>query len=117
MTNHDTFTDGFEGVGNGEWKDRVVGAVSNCLALFSGSVKDLNGVTVVNRKLLGVEETEEFPSWLKRVDRELLGTPTMAIQADITVSKDGSGTVKTIAEAIKKAPEQISRRFVIDVKA
>ncbi|KAH0874407.1 hypothetical protein HID58_071769 [Brassica napus] len=90
MTNHDTFTDGFEGVGNGEWKDRVVGAVSNCLALFFGSVNDLNGVTVVNRKLLGVEETEEFPSWLKRVDRELLGTPTMAIQADITVSKDGT---------------------------
>nr|VDD62642.1 unnamed protein product [Brassica oleracea] len=96
----------------------------NCVAVgrrlsFVGtaSVNDLNGVTVVNRKLLGVEETEEFPSWLKRVDRELLGTPTMAIQADITVSKDGSGTVKTIAEAIKKAPEQISRRFVIDVKA
>ena len=117
MSNHDTSTDGFEGVGNGEWKDRVVGAVSNCLALFSGSVKDLNGVTVVNRKLLGVEETEEFPSWLKRVDRELLGTPATAIQADITVSKDGNGTVKKIAEAIKKAPEQSSRRFVIDVEA
>ncbi|CAN6830137.1 unnamed protein product [Brassica oleracea var. botrytis] len=81
------------------------------------SVKDLNGVTVVNRKLLGVEESEEFPSWLKRVDRELLGTPATAIQADITVLKDGNGTVKTIAEAIKKAPEQSSRRFVIDVKA
>ncbi|CAG7892648.1 unnamed protein product [Brassica rapa] len=124
MTNHDTCTDGFEGVGNGEVKDQVVGAVkglsemvSNCLALFSGNVNDVNGVPVANRKLLGVEETEEFPSWLKRGDRELLGTPATAIQADITVSKDGNGTVKTIAEAIKKAPEQSSRRFVIYVKS
>ncbi|KAF3576306.1 hypothetical protein DY000_02030290 [Brassica cretica] len=53
----------------------------------------------------------------RRVDRELLGTPATAIQADITVSKDGNGMVKTIAETIKKAPEQSRRRFVIDVKA
>ncbi|CAA7051670.1 unnamed protein product [Microthlaspi erraticum] len=127
MTNHDTCTDGFdemEGDGGGV-KEQVIGAVkdlsemvSNCLAIFSGNVKELTGVPVVNnRKLLGTEETEEFPNWLKREDRELLGTPATAIQADITVSKDGNGTVKTIAEAIKKAPEHSSRRFVIYVKS
>uniref|UniRef100_A0A1J3JJM8 Pectinesterase n=1 Tax=Noccaea caerulescens TaxID=107243 RepID=A0A1J3JJM8_NOCCA len=127
MTNHDTCTDGFdemEGDGGGV-KDQVIGAVkdlsemvSNCLAIFSGNVKELSGVPVVNnRKLLGREETEEFPNWLKREDRELLGTPATAIQADITVSKDGTGTVKTIAEAIKKAPEHSIRRFVIYVKS
>ncbi|KAL1206665.1 putative pectinesterase/pectinesterase inhibitor 61 [Cardamine amara subsp. amara] len=124
MTNHDTCTEGFEEVSSGV-KDEVIGAVkdlsemvSNCLAIFSGNVKDLSGVPVVNnRKLLGTEETEELPYWLKREDRELLGTPTSAIQADITVSKDGTGTFKTIAEAIKKAPEHSSRRFVIYVKS
>ncbi|KAG7537757.1 Pectin lyase fold/virulence factor [Arabidopsis suecica] len=127
MTNHDTCTDGFDetdGQG-GEVKDQVIGAVkdlsemvSNCLVIFAGKVKDLSGVPVVNnRKLLGTEETEELPNWLKREDRELLGTPTSAIQADITVSKDGNGTFKTIAEAIKKAPEHSSRRFVIYVKS
>ncbi|WZZ21020.1 hypothetical protein YC2023_122407 [Brassica napus] len=127
MTNHDTCTEGFDeaGDGGGGVKDQVIGAVkdlsemvSNCLAIFSGNVNDLSGVPVVNhRKLLGEEETGEFPYWLKRADRELLGTPATEIQADITVSKDGSGTFKTIAEAIKKAPEHSSRRFVIYVKA
>ncbi|CAN7031162.1 unnamed protein product [Brassica oleracea var. botrytis] len=127
MTNHDTCTEGFDeaGDGGGGVKDQVIGAVkdlsemvSNCLAIFSGNVNDLSGVPVVNhRKLLGEEETEEFPNWLKRGDRELLGTPATKIQADITVSKDGNGTFKTIAEAIKKAPEHSSRRFVIYVKA
>ncbi|CAG7909880.1 unnamed protein product [Brassica rapa] len=127
MTNHDTCTEGFDEAGDagGGVKDQVIGAVkdlsemvSNCLAIFSGNVNDLSGVPVVNhRKLLGEEETEEFPYWLKRGDRELLGTPATEIQADITVSKDGSGTFKTIAEAIKKAPEHSSRRFVIYVKA
>ncbi|KAF8114853.1 hypothetical protein N665_0033s0043 [Sinapis alba] len=125
MTNHDTCTEGFDEAGDGGVKDQVIGAVkdlsemvSNCLAIFSGNVKDLNGVPVVNhRKLLGEEETEEFPYWLKRGDRELLGTPATEIKADVTVSKDGNGTFKTIAEAIKKAPEHSSRRFVIYVKA
>ncbi|ESQ43168.1 hypothetical protein EUTSA_v10013056mg [Eutrema salsugineum] len=129
MTNHDTCTDGFEEIedgGGGGVKDQIIGAVkdlsemvSNCLAIFSGNVKDLTGVPVVNnRRLLGEKETtEEFPIWLKRRDRELLGTPATAIQADITVSKDGTGTFKTIAEAIKKAPEHSSRRFVIYVKS
>ncbi|KAJ4875690.1 putative pectinesterase/pectinesterase inhibitor 61 [Raphanus sativus] len=129
MTNHDTCTEGFDEAGDdgggGGVKDQVIGAVkdlsemvSNCLAIFSGNVKDLSGVPVVNhRKLLGEEGTEEFPYWLKRGDREILGTPATEIQADITVSKDGIGAFKTIAEAIKKAPEHSSRRFVIHVKA
>ncbi|KFK26958.1 hypothetical protein AALP_AA8G315400 [Arabis alpina] len=124
MTNHDTCTDGFEEISSGV-KDQIIEAVkdlsemvSNCLAIFSGNVKDLSGVPVVNnRKLLNTEETEEFPKWLNRGDRELLGTPATTIQADITVSKDGNGTFKTIAEAIKKAPEHSSRRFVIYVKS
>ncbi|CAN8244446.1 unnamed protein product [Cochlearia groenlandica] len=126
MTNHDTCTEGFDETdGGGGVKDQIVDAVkdlsemvSNCLAIFDGDVKDLDGVPVVNnRKLLGAEETEELPIWLKREDRELLGTPATAIQADITVAKDGNGTVKTIAEAIKKAPEHSSRKFVIYVKS
>jgi PelA/Pel-15E family pectate lyase len=37
-------------------------------------------------------------------------------KADITVAADGSGTVKTVAEAIEKVPENNKKRFVIFIK-
>ncbi|XP_010537086.1 PREDICTED: probable pectinesterase/pectinesterase inhibitor 61 [Tarenaya hassleriana] len=130
MTNHDTCTEGFdenEGFSDsGGVKGRVGGAVkdlselvSNCLAIFSGKVGDLSAVPVENRRrrLLETEEELELPIWLGKRDRELLSIPAAKIQADIVVSKDGTGTCKTIAEAIKKAPEHSSRRIVIYVKA
>ena len=60
---------------------------------------------------------DNFPTWLSRRDRKLLILPLSQIQADIVVSKDGNGTVKTIAEAIKKVPEYSSRRIIIYVRA
>ena len=132
LTNHDTCTEGFDGV-SGAVKDQVAAKlkdlselVSNCLSIFAGSGgDDFGGVPIQNRRLLAladdisgenVDETN-FPKWLGRKERELLNTPVSAIQADIIVSKDGSGTVKTITEAIKKAPEHSSRRIIIYVKA
>nr|AFI23412.1 pectin methylesterase [Coffea arabica] len=63
------------------------------------------------------QQEEEFPKWLPRKDRRLLQVPATSIQADIIVSKDGNGTVKTVGEAIKKAPEHSTRRIIIYVKA
>jgi PelA/Pel-15E family pectate lyase len=37
-------------------------------------------------------------------------------KADITVASDGSGTVKTVGEAIEKVPENNQKRFVIYIK-
>ncbi|MBA0593607.1 hypothetical protein Gorai_010542, partial [Gossypium raimondii] len=132
LTNHDTCTEGFDGV-SGTVKDQVTDKlkdlselVSNCLSIFAASGgDDFAGVPIQNRRLLSADDDlsggnvdeENFPKWLGRKERELLNKPVSGIQADITVSKDGSGTVKTIAEAIKKAPEHSTRRIIIYVKA
>lgn len=98
--------------------------VSNCLALFSGSeTNDFSGVPIQNkRRLMDAGENEEasggdFPRWMNRRERRLLTLPVAALQADIVVSQNGSGTVKTIAEAIKKAPQYSGRRTIIYVMA
>ncbi|KAK8587258.1 hypothetical protein V6N13_086252 [Hibiscus sabdariffa] len=128
LTNHDTCTEGFDGL-SGEVKDQVTAKLkdlsellSNCLSLFAATGgDDFGGVPVQNRRLLasGGENVDEekFPKWLGRKERQLLNTPVSAIQADIIVSKDGNGTVKTISEAIKKAPEHSTRRVIIYVRA
>ncbi|XP_022723558.1 probable pectinesterase/pectinesterase inhibitor 34 [Durio zibethinus] len=132
LTNQDTCTEGFEGV-SGAVKDQVAAKlndlselVSNCLSIFAASGgDDFAGVPIQNRRLLALDDDksgenvdeENFPKWLGRRERELLDTPVSAIQADIIVSKDGNGTVKTINEAIKKAPEHSTRRIIIYVRA
>lgn len=62
------------------------------------------------------EPEDDFPVWLKRRERRLLSLPVTTIQADVIVSKDGNGTVKTISEALKKIPEYGNRRFIIYIK-
>lgn len=129
LTNHDTCSDGFEQL-NGYVKNQMLDRlknlselVSSCLAIFAavGRNKDFSGVPIQNkrRRLLNSDNEEhgKFPKWLSGRDRRLLFMPASAIQADIIVSKDGNGTFKTIAEAIKKAPEYSNRRFIIYVKA
>ncbi|CAJ1972228.1 unnamed protein product [Sphenostylis stenocarpa] len=139
LTNHDTCAEGFEDT-SGSMKDQMVDnlkdlseLVSNCLAIFSASGSgDFSGVPIQNKRRLMEEEEEEdeetegnvngdipgkFPRWLNKRDRRLLSLPASAIQADIIVSKNGNGTVKTIAEAIKKAPEHSTRRFIVFVRA
>ncbi|KAI4337967.1 hypothetical protein L6164_016327 [Bauhinia variegata] len=126
LTNQDTCTDGFSDI-SGTVKDQMGNnlrdlseLVSNCLAIFSASGgDDFAGVPIQNRRRLmevNADISGNFPKWLNRRERKLLSLPVSAIQADITVSKNGSGTVKTIAEAIKKAPEHSARRFIIYVK-
>ncbi|KAL9334632.1 hypothetical protein Peur_071813 [Populus x canadensis] len=129
LTNQDTCSEGFEGV-NGTVKDQMTEKlkdlrelVSNCLAIFSATNGgDFSGVPIQNKRRLMTEdgdisEEDNFPSWLGRRERRLLGLPVSAIQADIIVSGDGSGTFKTISEAIKKAPEHSNRRTIIYVRA
>ncbi|KAG6752690.1 hypothetical protein POTOM_042725 [Populus tomentosa] len=129
LTNQDTCSEGFEGV-NGTVKDQMTDKlkdltelVSNCLAIFSATNGgDFSGVPIQNKRRLMTEdgdisEEDSFPSWLGRRERRLLALPVSAIQADIIVSGDGSGTFKTISEAIKKAPEHSNRRTIIHVRA
>ncbi|KAF3432822.1 hypothetical protein FNV43_RR23924 [Rhamnella rubrinervis] len=132
LTNQDTCTEGFSDL-SGNVKDQMAERLkdlsellSNCLAIFAGSDgDDFAGVPVQNRRRLLeadinpeiVEESGNFPRWLNGRDRKLLALPVAAIQADIVVSKDGNGTVRTITEAIKKAPQNSKRRTIIYVRA
>ncbi|KAI9185351.1 hypothetical protein LWI28_006410 [Acer negundo] len=123
LTNQDTCTEGFADV-NGDVKNQMTEKlkdlselVSNCLAIFSASESDdFAGIPIQNKRKL-LEEADTFPRWLAKRERRLLGLPVSAIQADIIVSHDGNGTVKTIMEAIKKAPENSTRRTIIYVRA
>ncbi|GAA0165696.1 esterase [Lithospermum erythrorhizon] len=96
--------------------------VSNSLAIFAAAGNDFSGIPINNRRLLvsadNLETGEDgFPKWLSSKDRKLLATDLSASQANIIVSKDGNGTYKTIAQAIKKVPENSPHRFVIYIKA
>ncbi|KAJ0705585.1 putative pectinesterase [Helianthus annuus] len=123
LTNQDTCTDGLSEVENGYVKQQMEGKlqdlsklVSNCLAIYAAASDgdDFNGVPIQHRRrrLMSYQ-----PEWLKRKERRLLQAPIGEIQADIVVSQDGNGTCKTIAEAIKKAPEYSNRRTIIYVRA
>ncbi|XP_074319831.1 putative pectinesterase/pectinesterase inhibitor 61 [Silene latifolia] len=130
MTNQDTCTDGLNEAG-GTIKNQMAQnlvdlseLVSNCLAIYSatnGIDDDFAGAPIQNRRLLGFEpeivDKSGFPKWMSRSERVLLDTPTPGVQADIVVAQDGSGTVTTITEAIKKAPEYSNRHIIILVKA
>ncbi|KAL3713893.1 hypothetical protein ACJRO7_036305 [Eucalyptus globulus] len=143
LTNQDTCGEGLADA-NGGVKDRMAAQlkdleelVSNCLAIFAASDGggDFAGVPIENRRRLmdvaggggGVPKPDgdgggggggEYPEWLGERERELLDMPAAEVQADIVVAKDGgSGTYKTIAEAIKKAPESSGRRIIIYVRA
>ncbi|XP_015079350.1 probable pectinesterase/pectinesterase inhibitor 34 [Solanum pennellii] len=130
LTNQDTCTEGFADV-SGNVKDQMATnlkdlsqLVSNCLAIFAAvnGNDDFAGVPIHNRRRrlmssVSSAKNENFPIWLSRKDRKLLNAPVSTIQADMIVSKDGNGTFKTIAEAIKKLPDYSSRRIIIYVKA
>ncbi|KAB1205069.1 putative pectinesterase/pectinesterase inhibitor 61 [Morella rubra] len=130
LTNQDTCLEGFAAL-SGSVKDQMgqrlkdlSELVSNCLAIFSGiGTDDFSGVPIQNKRRLmeanipHLENADGLPEWLSSTERELLDMPASAIQADIVVSKDGNGTYKTIAEAIKKAPENGNRRTIIYVRA
>ncbi|VFQ58258.1 unnamed protein product [Cuscuta campestris] len=125
LTNHDTCSEGFSGVSNGTVKDSVAERmkdmtelVSNSLAIFASTDGggEFAGVPIGNRRRRKLLEQGEFPEWLSESDRKLLSMPVSPIRADIIVAKDGSGTVKTIGEAIKKVPEHSTRRTIIYIK-
>ncbi|XP_058181739.1 probable pectinesterase/pectinesterase inhibitor 34 [Rhododendron vialii] len=128
LTNQDTCTEGLADVrGYVKYKMEqqlrdLAKLVSNCLAIYAaaGGNRDFYGIPIQNRRrrmLEAPEHAHRFPKWLNRRDRVLLNMPVAAIQADIVVAKDGNGTYKTIAEAIKSVPDYNTRRTIIYVKA
>ncbi|XP_031503959.1 probable pectinesterase/pectinesterase inhibitor 34 [Nymphaea colorata] len=134
LTNQDTCTEGMGEGAEDSVRDRVAAElhnleeiVSNCLAIYAiaSGDRDFAGVPIQNRRLLAADaeseisflEKDGFPSWLTSRDRELLAMENKDVQADMVVASDGSGTYKTIEEAIKAVPEKSTKRTVIYVKA
>ncbi|KAL2345528.1 hypothetical protein Fmac_006813 [Flemingia macrophylla] len=74
-----------------------------------------------SRRLLSVDN-QGYPTWFSAADRKLLGQLERKgwrshITPNIVVAQDGSGTVKTIAEAIAAYPNGYQGRYYIYVKA
>ncbi|XP_021293889.1 pectinesterase [Herrania umbratica] len=67
-----------------------------------------------NRKLKEEENGIAWPEWLSAGDRRLL--QSSSVTPDVVVAADGSGNYKTVSEAVAKAPERSSKRYVIRIK-
>ncbi|KAJ9178601.1 hypothetical protein P3X46_010472 [Hevea brasiliensis] len=92
--------------------------ISNSLAFYVshyGTEEANKKSNPIGRKLFA---GNGFPSWVSARERKLLEAPTGEIEAHAVVAKDGSGTHKTIAEAIELLGSlAVGGRNVIYVKA
>ncbi|CAN6451265.1 unnamed protein product [Victoria cruziana] len=136
MTNQDACLDGLSHLNRSghlhsslqksikEGADHVYRMVSNSLAMVTNMTN--SDLATEQQQLLGRRRRllasgspfrveGGFPDWMPAGDRKLLQDGDIA--ADIVVAADGSGNVRTVAEAINRAPEGSVRRYVIRVKA
>jgi hypothetical protein len=141
LTNQDTCNDSLAAVPASAGRDalrRQVGAlaqfVSTALALHVGNVKGRSDIFSLSTA--PAPAPTAFPAWVSEHDRRLLESPAADITPDAVVAQDGSGTHRSIDEAITAvtgaaAPspvgaealrggivrEEAARRKVIYVKA
>ncbi|XP_019176918.1 PREDICTED: pectinesterase-like [Ipomoea nil] len=131
ITNQGTCLDGFshedadkhvrEALIDGQ--EHVEKMCSNSLAMIKNMTdtdilnqKKLSGNTNKNRKLKeDHNDGAKWPEWLSAGDRKLLQSSN--VKPDVVVAADGSGKYRTVSEAVAKAPERSSRRYVIRIKA
>ncbi|XP_077240883.1 pectinesterase 3-like [Tasmannia lanceolata] len=84
---------------------------SNSLAIATKILTILQQFDIpIHRKLL----SHEFPIWVSKKDRRLLQEETPI--ANATVAKNGTGTFRTIQDAVDSVPKKSKERFVIYVK-
>ena len=84
--------------------------ISNTLTLYMSSKTSI--IRGGNRRLL----YDDFPSWVSVSERKLLHASLGEIEVSAVVAKDGSGTHKTIGEALEASMEG-GGRTVIHVQA
>ncbi|OVA03701.1 Pectinesterase [Macleaya cordata] len=121
ITNQETCLDGLESQKFSTYKHMMDSSsknvskfVSNSLALYkSVKTKGTGNSNPGGRKLL----SDGFPTWVSAVERKLLEASTKDIEAKAVVAKDGTGTHKTIAEALAFVSLVGGGRTVIHVKA
>lgn len=108
LINQDTCKEGLDGT-NGIVKELVAGSLDQVTSLLINILSNIKPTPT--RKLIS---TKEFPVWLKPHDRNLLQAAASA--ADAVVAADGSGSFRSIKDAVDAAPEYSGKRFVIYIK-
>ncbi|KAG1366458.1 pectinesterase [Cocos nucifera] len=101
---------------------------SNALSMVAQASKVLQALGIQlntgadsRRRLLAHEEavyerdSEGYPTWFTTADRKLLGQEI--VTPNVVVAKDGSGTFKTINDALNAMPATYPGRYIIYVKA
>ncbi|TYI27053.1 hypothetical protein ES332_A05G152600v1 [Gossypium tomentosum] len=127
MTNQETCLDGFSHEGADkkirevliDGEKYVEKMCSNALAM----IKNMTDTDIANEMMLKssnrkLEEDESgiaWPEWLSAGDRRLL--QSSSVTPNVVVAADGSGNFKTVSEAVAKAPEKSSKRYIIRIKA
>ncbi|MBA0595005.1 pectinesterase [Gossypium raimondii] len=127
MTNQETCLDGFSHEGADkkirevliDGEKYVEKMCSNALAM----IKNMTDTDIANemmlkssnRKLKEDESGIAWPEWLSAGDRRLL--QSSSVTPNVVVAADGSGNFKTLSEAVAKAPEKSSKRYIIRIKA
>ncbi|XP_017979081.1 PREDICTED: pectinesterase [Theobroma cacao] len=127
MTNQETCLDGFSHdaadkkirkvlIDGEKYVERMC---SNALAMIKNmtdtDIANEMLKTSSNRKLKEQENGIAWPEWLSAGDRRLL--QSSSVTPDVVVAADGSGNYKTVSEAVAKAPQRSSKRYVIKIKA
>jgi pectinesterase inhibitor-like protein len=118
LTNQDTCNDSLTGVPPSAGRSalrRQVGALamstSTALALHVGNFKSRwSGVAPAPAPKLGTMTA--FPPWVSEHDRWLLESRASDIKPDAVVAQDGSGTHRTIGEAITAVADRAGRKVI-----
>ncbi|KAL6633416.1 hypothetical protein ACP70R_026087 [Stipagrostis hirtigluma subsp. patula] len=107
LTNQGTCNDSLAAVPASAGREamrRQIGAlakyISTALALHVGKVKGGNGVPPSAAPAPQSSHANTFPSWVSEHDRRLLESPATSVTPDAVVALDGSGTHRSIGEAI-----------------
>ncbi|GFS38474.1 plant invertase/pectin methylesterase inhibitor superfamily [Actinidia rufa] len=117
-----TCIDGFP---EGELKSALQKELKNTKELTSNALAIISQVTSVfsnfvqappaNRHLLSTDK-DGLPSWMTHEDRRMLKGKSQKFIPNVIVAKDGSGTFKTISDALAAIPPKYAGRYIIYVK-
>ncbi|XP_019163073.1 PREDICTED: pectinesterase-like [Ipomoea nil] len=89
----------------------------------SNIAKNDSTTTTTSRRLLQAtaqldDDDDDFPSWFPAADRKLLAEQKAGkLKPTTVVAQDGSGSFKTIQEALKAYPKKRKAKYIIYVKA
>ncbi|PON42632.1 Pectinesterase inhibitor domain containing protein [Parasponia andersonii] len=121
LSNQDTCLEGFEGTDRrverfikGSIK-QVTHLIGNVLALYT-ELHSMPFKPPRENHALPTNQSSGLPSWITDGDEELIKSHPTRMHFDAVVAADGSGTYRTITEAVNAAPSYSNRRYIIYLK-